>query len=401
VIKDANGTGVPGVTVVFALGIGGGTVSSAASTQTDQTGTATAGAWTLGTATGANTLTASATGVPGSPVTFTAAATAGPTATLTKIGSDPAAAPAGGNIDSIVVRAADQFGNPVAGQTVAFTVTAGGGSVSPVSRATLADGRAAARWTLGSEVDAQNTVVASRPDGSLPVTFTTVGVRAVAGVRFSERIYVVDSLATLSTPVTAVDANGAPINGASVSLATRSTGIASAGTASVTGVAAGQTFLVGVSADNAAARDSALVIVANVGAPVVRMDVPRFDLKSDTTFTVSLVVDMRGSGALGATTLNLVWDPAVLSFVGEQPGAAAGAVEINTTAAPTGFISIGFASGSGVAGAAELRKLTFKASATAGRSGTLTANVVDLSSTGTFANLAPRTVSGVFPVRTR
>jgi adhesin/invasin len=401
-IQDANERGVPGVAVTFNVSSGKGIVTGGA-VQTDETGTATLGNWTLGTTIGVNTLVAVASGVPGSPVSFSAAATAGPVVALTKVGMDPVSAPVGGNIDSVVVRAADQFGNPVAGETITFTVTRGAGSVSPALRTTLADGRAAARWTLGPDVDSVNTVVAARSDGSLPVTFTTVAAPAIATVRLADRILLVDSLATITPSVSIRDQDGDAIPGGGISLVTRAPGVASAGTTTVTGVKGGQTFLVAAASDNPAVSDSALVIVGNPGAPVVRITMPGFDLKTDTTFTVSLIVDMRGSAiTVGASTLNLVWNPAALTFVSEAAGAL-GDVAINSAAAATGFMSLAFAREEGVGGVIEVRQVTFRTSATPGRSGTLTANVVDMSAGASdgFANLAPRTVSGIFPMRTR
>ena len=59
------------------------------------------------------------------------------------------------------------------------------------------------------------------------------------------------------------------------------------------------------------------------------------------------------------------------------------------------------ASSAGVVGAVELRKITFKASATANRAGILSVDVADISAAGTFANLTGLTVSGSYPLRIR
>ncbi|MGE0555329.1 MAG: hypothetical protein AB7R55_18010 [Gemmatimonadales bacterium] len=74
-VKVVNSSGAPvvGVSVAFAIGQGGGSVTGA-SAATGSDGVATVGAWTLGSA-GPNTLTATVTGATsGSPVTFTATA---------------------------------------------------------------------------------------------------------------------------------------------------------------------------------------------------------------------------------------------------------------------------------------------------------------------------------------
>jgi hypothetical protein len=401
VISDGNGRGVPGISVVFSVSSGGGTVESGNAT-TDKQGLASAGNWTLGTLIGTHSLTVSATEVPGSPVTFTATATAGPTTTLTKLASEPVLSPAGSNIDSIVVRAADQFGNAVPNQTVTFTVTAGGGTVSPPTRVTQADGRAAARWTLGPAIDADNSVTAARPDGSLPVTFTTMSTRTVAAVRFTEHVLVVDSSGTVATGSAAVDQSGAPVNGAGIALATRNAAVASAGATSVTGMKTGQTFVIATSIDNQSARDSALIVVGNVGSPVVTVSVPRFDLKADTTFTVSVIIDSRAGGApIGAATLQLVWNPQVLTFVSQQAGNANALVEVNPSSTASGVLGIALASDNGLTGAVDVRRVTFKASSTPGRSGAMSVDVIDMSAAGAFTNLVPKTVSGSYPIRIR
>ena len=71
-VRDANGNPVAGITVIFAAGAGGGSVTGGTQV-TNGSGVATVGSWTLGSP-GTNTLTATATGL--APVTFTATATA-------------------------------------------------------------------------------------------------------------------------------------------------------------------------------------------------------------------------------------------------------------------------------------------------------------------------------------
>lgn len=57
--------------------------------------------------------------------------------------------------DELVVRVTDADGRPVLGTTVAWRVTAGGGSLEHEVTTTDADGLASNRWTLGSEVGEQ------------------------------------------------------------------------------------------------------------------------------------------------------------------------------------------------------------------------------------------------------
>ncbi len=67
----------------------------------------------------------------------------------------------------------DAAGNPIAGATVTFAVTSGGGSVNPATTATLANGQATAAWTLGTTAGA-NVITVSSPTTSFR-TFSATG----------------------------------------------------------------------------------------------------------------------------------------------------------------------------------------------------------------------------------
>ena len=91
--------------------------------------------------------------------------------TLTKVPGRRQQGPAGTVLDQpFVVLVLDQYGDPLAGATVTFRVTAGGGTLSVTTATTDADGRAATTLTLGSRPGA-NTVVATVEDLE-PATFT-------------------------------------------------------------------------------------------------------------------------------------------------------------------------------------------------------------------------------------
>ena len=163
-VVDAQGNTVPqaGAVVTFAVSSGGGTVA-VSHAETDASGEASPGSWTLGTVTGEHRLTASLPS--GASVTFLATALPRDTL-LTKIGGDAQhGRPLQELAQPIVARVADRYGNPVAGQVVSWDVAAADASVRPdnpiacqeperpCDRAyaiTDADGRATARWTIGS-----------------------------------------------------------------------------------------------------------------------------------------------------------------------------------------------------------------------------------------------------------
>jgi hypothetical protein len=109
-------------------------------------------------------------------VNFTATALSGTGAAMELANGDNQTAPVRSALpDSLVVRVADALGNPVAGVDVQWTV-AGGGSISPTTVTTGADGLAAAERVLGSAAGAQSATAAST--GLTPVAFTHTAIAA-------------------------------------------------------------------------------------------------------------------------------------------------------------------------------------------------------------------------------
>jgi hypothetical protein len=147
-VVDKNGNGVAKALVTFSVTAGGGTLSATLDT-TDANGVAST-TWTLGQALGDGRVEARVQGIL-APAVFTATAKAGAPATLERISANVGTAAASFDLpDSVAVKVSDKFGHPVSGISVAFAVTAGGGKVSPASRATGDDGVARAAWTMGA-----------------------------------------------------------------------------------------------------------------------------------------------------------------------------------------------------------------------------------------------------------
>jgi hypothetical protein len=148
-VADAFDNPVPSMVVTFAVTGGGGSATGSSATS-GSNGVATIGSWTLGTTPAGNTISAT-TGTL-SPVTFAANALTGPAASLTIFaGNNQATLPGSAVPVRPAVRVADQFSNPVAGASVTFAVTSGGGSVSGPTVTTDASGVAAPNgWTVGT-----------------------------------------------------------------------------------------------------------------------------------------------------------------------------------------------------------------------------------------------------------
>jgi alpha-tubulin suppressor-like RCC1 family protein len=80
--------------------------------------------------------------------------------------------------DTIGVRVEDQFGNPVPGVAVTFTVTSGAGSITALNASTDSLGRAKARWSLGPTKGTQT--MTATVSGLPAVTFTANALGAPA-----------------------------------------------------------------------------------------------------------------------------------------------------------------------------------------------------------------------------
>ncbi|HEX2081780.1 MAG TPA: hypothetical protein VHG08_29010 [Longimicrobium sp.] len=191
-VTDQKGQAMAGVAVTFVVTAGGGTLSSAAVT-TNAEGVATAGTWTLGPAAGQNTVTATVGNL--APVHFVATALARTPTSITAVSPTTQTAAAGQNVPQApAVRVNDQTGQPLAGATVTFAITAGGGGALGSTTATTNTSGVATSgfWLLGSN-PGQYTVTATVA-GLAPVVFTATATGAADPCQ----------VATLYTPLTTV-----------------------------------------------------------------------------------------------------------------------------------------------------------------------------------------------------
>ena len=173
-LADQFNNPIPGATVGWQVVSGGGTVT-ASSSVTNASGNASIG-WTLGNAPGANQVSATRTGLPS--VTFTGTANVGSPSGITILGGNGQTGVVGTALpQALAVRVTDALGNSIPSATVTFTVSAGGGSVTP-SATTNASGEASGSWVLGGVVGTQN-VTASAGTATAGFSATaTVGVPA-------------------------------------------------------------------------------------------------------------------------------------------------------------------------------------------------------------------------------
>jgi protocatechuate 3,4-dioxygenase beta subunit len=212
---DRLGRAVSGLPVAWEATEGAGSLAPAAPT-TDSAGIARA-VWTLGTKAGPNTARASGGGVS---VAFRAAGAAGAAAGIFAVSGDGQSGAVGAALPgTLTVRVADALGNPVPGAPVEWTVTAGGGTVSPAGRTDEA-GVARAAWTLGT-VPGANTLQArnAAAQGSLAVFRATAvpGPPAVLGrVAGDGQSAAAGSALPAALTVRVADRFGNPVGGVAV-----------------------------------------------------------------------------------------------------------------------------------------------------------------------------------------
>jgi adhesin/invasin len=166
-VTDADGGPAVGVLVNFDVTGGGGALQYPVASTNDQ-GVASAGFWQIGPTVGANTATAEVTGLP--PVSFSVTSTPGPASRISfSAGNAQEAAPNTALPTPLAIRLTDAGGNPKPGETVTFTVTSGGGSITGGTATSNAQGIATSgTWTIGN--CRGQTVRAT--SGSLNITFT-------------------------------------------------------------------------------------------------------------------------------------------------------------------------------------------------------------------------------------
>ena len=177
-VLDTRDRPVPNQDVTFTIGSGGGSVEPA-TVKSTSAGEA-AARWTLGPNSGGHLLRVQTPrGGSGTlEVTVRATAVAGSGSILVGVTGDDQTGPVNSALaDSLVVKATDALGNPVADVEVTWSVS-GGGSVSPTSVVTGANGLAGAERVLGPTAGPQTAQATVAGFTGSPVTFSHTAVPA-------------------------------------------------------------------------------------------------------------------------------------------------------------------------------------------------------------------------------
>ena len=389
-VRDRFTNAVPGVSVVFSVVAGNGTVTNAGAV-TNASGIATVGGWTLGPAVGVNRLSATGlfSGATGNPVTFTASGTAGTAAAIAAVGNASVSGTIGGLVTPVPsVRVTDAAGNPVAGVSVVFAASTGSTVVNG-TKSTDASGIAAPDgWQLG--VSAQNYTLTATA-GTLSTLFTAAARPSAATsmgiVSGNSQTATVGRTLPIDPSVRVTDASNNPIAGLDILFEVTSgggTAVSRRQTTNAQGTATVGAWTLGDEVGENILRASVVtagVTVAPVnftatavaGVPV-SMAAASGAIQTATVGTAvpiapSVIVrDARGNPIAGVTVTF-----SVASGAGTVVGATA--ITSSTGVATIGSWTLGVATGTQtlVARVMNLPDVLFTASATAGAPSTLTA----------------------------
>jgi len=237
-VTDKAGAGISGVSVTWAVTVGGGSLSNPATTS-DAQGQAVL-VWTLGHTAGSNSVTAAVAGLSGSPVQFAAIGAAGAVSRLV-FTRQPTATPAGFPITpSVQITAQDSFGNPATSFTdnvmVAIGNNSSGGTLSGATSVAAVAG--VANFTnLSIDSIGTNYTLTAAASGLAGTTSATFDVTPLLAFTVQPSATVIDSPFTPAVQVTAEDIAGNAVAGftgtVTVAIATNSGGGTLAGTTSV------------------------------------------------------------------------------------------------------------------------------------------------------------------------
>ncbi len=221
------------------------------------------------------------------------------------------------------VLVSDQFGNPVAGQPVTFTVATGGGSVTGGSATTNAAGIAAVgSWTLGTATGTNTLTATSTGLAGSPATFTaTASAGAATQIAVSTgngQSATVNTAVAVNPAVLVRDAFSNPVAGVAVTFAVAGGGGAATGTSATTnasGVATVGSWTLG---QTAGANTLTATATGLTGSPVTFTATGNAGAATTATITA-------GNGQTATVNTAVATDPAIIvrdQFSNPVPGVA-------------------------------------------------------------------------------
>jgi hypothetical protein len=203
-VHDQNGGAMTGVPVTWAAG-------GAAITVTPLGGDS---ATVTAAANGNASITATGGGVSGSG----SAQVAQVPTQLQKFGGDTQTGTASATLPGVVrVKLVDRLGVGVAGKTINFAVSGGGGTLSSATAVTEADGTAGVTWTLGGSLGGQSVTATFAGPATATAVFTATAVNTPLGVvapaRGGDQAVMVGTAAGTAPAIVVRNLAGAPVAG--------------------------------------------------------------------------------------------------------------------------------------------------------------------------------------------
>jgi alpha-tubulin suppressor-like RCC1 family protein len=270
-VVDERNRPVKNQLVNFVVTAGGGSVFAGAAI-TNADGEARE-RWTLGTVAGDTQRVEAravdpATGAPIVFATFRAVGVPDVPAAASAVGATARTAAAGTAVaDSLAIRVVDKHGNAVPGVAVTFAA-ANGGSVSPATGVTRADGTARAQWTLGPATGPQT---ATATAAGLPaITFTAAAAAgAVTRVALAPEAISFSALGqTQALTVQAFDAFGNMVGGQQAMIVSQNEAVVALDAGAVARAAGNGTVRLIATVQGSTAADTTVVTVQQVAATV-------------------------------------------------------------------------------------------------------------------------------------
>ena len=353
-VKNASGQPISGATVVLsATGSGNSLVQPSAVTNASGVATGTFSS----TVAEVKTISATANGVPLNQTAAVTVTTGGVSGSQSTLGVSASSISADGGAATITVTARDAGGNPVSGATVVLAATGSGNTLT--QPASVTDDQGVATGTLSSTVSEAKTVSATVNAVALTqtavVTVTAGAVSAGQSTLAASPATIQAGNGTSTITVTAKDAHGNPISGATVVLTASGSGnslVQPAGPTNTSGVATGS-----LSSSVAESKSVSATIngtaVAQTATVTVTPPIISASLSSVAAFPASITAG-SGSATITVTVRNALNQPVsgvtvVLASSGTQ----------NTLTQPSGPTDVnGVATGMVSSNKAELKTIS-------------------------------------------
>lgn len=264
-----------------------------------------------------------------------------------------------------------------------LTVTPVNGIATFTNLVIAGSGAHALRFTAGSLTPA------------ITSSFTVLG--PPASLAFYSPRVLVDAGNTFPTVFAIRDASGDML-ATTPSFVSRNPAVATVDSRGVlTGVSKGQAVIQAAVPGSATLADSLLAVVSAQGGTALYTSFTGFTARADSTVTILVYMDTRASGSrIASGLIDVRFNPGQLAYQSTVPDAVV-APAVNDGSASTGVVRLSFASTAGFDGVTTIARLTFRAAATPGTTGSIQVLASELTATD-YSDLLPNAVQVTQPI---